>query len=91
MPPPWRVGRNLGRTLYLDDECVGMLDDARLARVLVEGLSLLEELAEREVSPDGWRTRLIAWRLRVRALRLEAVRRRSPRALRPQQSGRARR
>lgn len=89
--PPWRVGRNLGRTLYLDDECVGMLDDARLARALVEGLALLDELAERELAPDGWRTRLIEWRLRMRALRLQALRRRSPRALSPQQTSRARR
>lgn len=72
----WRVGKTLGRTLYLDEQCVGMLDDPRLARAVVEGLALLEgdDLGD----DDLWRARLTVWRLRVRALRLEALRRRSP-------------
>ena len=27
----WRVGRKLGRTLYKDDQCVGMVDSPELA------------------------------------------------------------
>jgi hypothetical protein len=74
------VGRKLGRTLYLDERCVGMLDDARLARALVEGLTLLDDLDESSLDVDGpgdrWLSRLAVWRLRVRAVRLEALRRR---------------
>lgn len=74
MAAAWRVGKTLGRTLYLDDRCIGMLDDARLARVLVEGLALLDELGDGD-GGDLWRARLTVWRLRLRALRLEALRR----------------
>src|SRR4051812_44728392 len=73
----WRVGKSLGRTLYLDEQCVGMLDDARLARAVVDGLALLEELDD-GADGDRCRARLTVWRLRVRALRLEALRRRLP-------------
>jgi hypothetical protein len=27
----WRVGRKLGRTLYLNDQCVGMVDTSAIA------------------------------------------------------------
>lgn len=69
------MGKQLGRTLYLDDQCIGMLDDPRIARALVEALVLLDELGDGD-GGDRWRARLIVWRLRVRALRLEALRRR---------------
>lgn len=85
---PWRVGRKLGRAVYLDERCIGLLDDAELARAVVEGLALLDELAD-AAAPPGWRARLIAWRVRVRRLRLAALRRqrrseaaRAPRARR---------
>lgn len=32
---PYRVGRKLGRTLYRDNVCIGMVDDAEIARFLV--------------------------------------------------------
>jgi hypothetical protein len=34
----WRVGRKLGRTLYLNGDCVGMVDTPRHAQVIVEAL-----------------------------------------------------
>jgi hypothetical protein len=89
----WRVGRKLGRTLYLDDRCVGMLDDPELARAVVDGLMLLDELDELGEGDGGerWRVRLVVWRLRVRALRLEALRRRRMRGVRPARGRVARR
>jgi hypothetical protein len=35
MIPRWRVGRKLGRTLYFDDVCVGMVDTPELAARIV--------------------------------------------------------
>jgi hypothetical protein len=35
----WRVGRRLGRTLYLDDECVGMVDTPEIAARIVETMN----------------------------------------------------
>lgn len=37
--PLWRVGRKLGRTIYYDDNCVGMLDNAGVARRVVDRLN----------------------------------------------------
>jgi hypothetical protein len=37
--PRWRVGRKLGRTLYRDGECVGMVDDETTAGVIVHALN----------------------------------------------------
>lgn len=66
------MGRKLGRTVYLDERLVGLLDDERLATVVVEGLALLDELGEGD-GGDRWRSRLAVWRLRLRALRLEGL------------------
>jgi hypothetical protein len=63
--PPWRVGRKLGRTLYLDEVCVGMLDDQQIAAVVVEGLGLLGAGA----GGVEWHERVAAWRQRLEALR----------------------
>jgi hypothetical protein len=46
----WRVGRKLGRTLYLDGVCIGMLDDARVAALVVEALEMLGGRFERRRS-----------------------------------------
>ena len=49
----WRVGRKLGRTLYLDDECVGMVDSPELAEEIVEAmehLRLMRVTYERSLS-----------------------------------------
>lgn len=35
----WRVGRKLGRTLYRDDVCVGMVDTPELAAEIVVALN----------------------------------------------------
>lgn len=35
----WRVGRKLGRTLYVDDVCVGMVDTPALASEIVHKMS----------------------------------------------------
>lgn len=37
--PRWRVGRTLGRTLYVDDKCVGMVDTPELAAAIVEAMN----------------------------------------------------
>lgn len=37
--PPWRVGRKLGRTLYLNNVCVGMIDTAELAAEIVASMN----------------------------------------------------
>jgi hypothetical protein len=40
MPEPrWRVGRKLGRTLYLDGQCVGMVDTPTLATSIVVAMN----------------------------------------------------
>lgn len=38
----WRVGRSIGRTIYLDDQVVGMMDTAALAARVVEALNAYE-------------------------------------------------
>jgi hypothetical protein len=38
----WRVGRKLGRTLYKDDQCVGMVDTPELAAEIVRAMNLIE-------------------------------------------------
>lgn len=38
----WRTGRKLGRTLYLDDEVVGMIDTPELAAEIVAAMNALE-------------------------------------------------
>ena len=35
----WRVGRKLGRTLYKDDRCVGMVDTPELAAEIVAAMN----------------------------------------------------
>lgn len=37
--PRWRVGLKLGRTIYRDDELVGMMDDADMAKTMVKVLN----------------------------------------------------
>jgi hypothetical protein len=41
-PPRWRVGRKLGRTLYVNDVCVGMVDSAELATEIVAAMNALD-------------------------------------------------
>ncbi len=38
-PPRWRAGSKLGRTLYLDDHCVGMVDTPELATLIVSTMN----------------------------------------------------
>ena len=42
--PRWRVGRKLGRTLYRDDECIGMVDTRALAAQIVDAMNRLDAL-----------------------------------------------
>jgi hypothetical protein len=35
----WRVGRKLGRTLYRDDVCVGMVDSPEIAAEIVAAMN----------------------------------------------------
>lgn len=37
--PRWRVGHKLGRTLYRNDHCVGMVDTPELAAEIVAALN----------------------------------------------------
>ena len=39
MKRPWRVGRSLGRTIYLDNACVGLVDTPELAASMVGSLN----------------------------------------------------
>jgi hypothetical protein len=39
MSPRWRVGRSLGRTLYLDDKVIGMVDTPELASDIVAAMN----------------------------------------------------
>ena len=43
----WRVGRKLGRTLYLSDVCVGMVDTPELASEIVSTLNGCEAALDR--------------------------------------------
>jgi hypothetical protein len=55
----YRVGRKLGRTIYLqvsgeageDDVLLGMLDDAEVAKAVVDVLNAAEELAAQTGGP----------------------------------------
>lgn len=42
----WRVGRTLGRTLYKDDVCIGMVDTPELATEIVIALNDLARARE---------------------------------------------
>lgn len=42
----WRVGRKLKRTLYRDEECVGMVDSPEIAAEIVEALNGRERYIE---------------------------------------------
>jgi hypothetical protein len=37
--PRWRVGHHLGRTVYLDDELVGLMDTPELGALVVGALN----------------------------------------------------
>jgi hypothetical protein len=39
--PRWRVGRKLGRTLYLNDQCVGMVDTPEMAADIVAAMNAI--------------------------------------------------
>lgn len=56
----WRVGRKLGRTLYRDDACVGMVDTPELAAQIAAAMneaSGVDPLAafRKELADDGVR------------------------------------
>lgn len=40
--PTWRIGRKVGRTLYRNDELVGVMDTPELAAQVVAALDWLE-------------------------------------------------
>ncbi len=47
----WRVGTKLGRTLYKDDRCVGMVDTPELAAEIVSAMTRADEMLRAEF-PD---------------------------------------
>lgn len=71
--PRWRVGRKVGRTLYLDNHLAGLMDTPEMARRAVEGLNGAEDLhGELETVSGKWafsQTRLSA---ALDAIRCEA-------------------
>lgn len=42
----WRAGRSVGRTLYLDDKLVGLVDTAELAAEIVETMNRVGQLLD---------------------------------------------
>jgi hypothetical protein len=50
----WRVGRKLGRTLYKDDICVGMVDTPELARAIVLAMNAKEVIKAACLVVDAW-------------------------------------
>jgi hypothetical protein len=44
----WRVGTKLGRTLYKDGQCVGMVDTPELASEIVSAMTRLDEILRAE-------------------------------------------
>lgn len=42
-PDRWRTGRSVGRTLYIGDELVGVMDTPELARQVVEAIHATEQ------------------------------------------------
>jgi len=40
----WRVGRKLGRTLYRDEVCVGMVDTPEIALAIVHAMNEREKM-----------------------------------------------
>jgi hypothetical protein len=53
--PPWRVGMKLGRTLYFNDLCVGMVDTKELAADIVSAMNE-KWAAAVEYTKRGYRT-----------------------------------
>lgn len=49
----WRVGRKLGRTLYVDDVCVGMVDTRALAESIVDAMGLDRQFVDAVSRVDG--------------------------------------
>jgi hypothetical protein len=49
----WRVGRSLGRTLYKDDRCVGIVDTPELAAEIVEACNRGEVVIRKGKCPPG--------------------------------------
>jgi hypothetical protein len=39
----WRVGRTLGRTLYVGDKCIGMVDTPAIAEDIVDRMNAADE------------------------------------------------
>lgn len=50
----WRRGRKLGRTLYKNEQCVGIVDDADLAEEIVEAFRSARHLRKLALcTPDA--------------------------------------
>jgi len=54
----WRTGKKLGRTLYRDGVCVGMVDSSLVAEEIVVGLNACDEVvaavARFVAVQEGW-------------------------------------
>ena len=48
----WRAGRSIGRTLYIGDKCIGMVDTPELAAAIVEAMNAPSRSASDPASPD---------------------------------------
>lgn len=49
----WRTGNRLGRTIYYNDECIGMVDTKELANRIVAALNFTESLFPQSNSYGG--------------------------------------
>lgn len=49
----WRVGRHLGRTVYLDNKVVGMMDSPELGELVVAALNGSKDVAA-QLKARGW-------------------------------------
>lgn len=67
----WRTGRTLGRTLYRDDVCVGMVDTPELAKSIVDAMNR-EPLIANDAASQAYVDSLVpeqTWRTRRRPIR----------------------
>lgn len=67
----WRVGRKVGRTVYQDDELIGVMDTAELAEKVVRAVNLADAQLEVEAQVEAVGEpfeRTAEWRRAVLAL-----------------------
>lgn len=59
-PLRWRIGAKLGRTLYMGDRCIGMVDTPGLAIMIVQAMNAVED--GRSISPEQYERVVVNFR-----------------------------